>query len=216
MSNTVKTIRIFIFSAFIISSSLFIFSCSSRQAEADLKTLTDLVPQDSSQVEYIKNAILTYNAIQTSITSTERVGRTITRSASNQITDIGNDFCKDTTRAVFFSMSNIFESLLKIDLNEWSTSGIAVVYGKYPNPISGPLLSEFTAANIETSSYNGRSTVVLKYVKNMNSTLSGTTFHSSENPNSTDGKRFSEDSNNQLITNLGMPCPRNCPEGTYQ
>ncbi|HMR88011.1 MAG TPA: hypothetical protein PKD51_07650 [Saprospiraceae bacterium] len=204
MSNTPKSIQYIIFVGLVLSSFISITSCNNK-AEAQRQSFATLVPAGKDSVEqiaYIAEAIQFYNKFQALKTTSARVGHPISQELSNLITAPRQTNCLDSTKAVFFSLASILESIELIPDSVPVNAGIAVVFGKYPDVVGGPFKTELEAAGLNASDYTGRSTVVIKYVKNLTPGLDSTTYY---------GKAGSND---QIITNIGMACPKNCPTGT--
>lgn len=195
---------------FLLLMLMSITSCNNN-AEQELNALKALVPAESTdQVAYITKAINLYNTYQLARVSSERVGHPIAQSSADIITQV-EGICLDTTEAVFFSMVNIFETLEQIGLDSIDqNTGLAVVFGKYPNKDNTAFFDEMVSKGINPVDYYNKPTVVLKYVKNLNPGLVDTKYFTRSN-NET-GRVTG--ANEQYVTNMGMGCPRNCPPGT--
>ena len=204
MSNTHKSICTILLIGIVFSSVLSITSCNNK-AKAQSAPFAALVPEGKDSIEqiaYIAEAIQFYNKYQALKTTSDRVGHPISQELSDLITAPRQTNCLDSTKAVFFSLANILESRELIPDTVPQNPGIAVVFGKYPDVIEGTFKTELMAKGLDPADYVGRSTVVLKYVKNLTPGLDSTTYF---------GKTGS---NGQIVTNIGMPCPKRCPEGT--
>lgn len=204
MSNTHKSICTILLIAMILSSFFSITSCNNK-ADAQIVPFATLVPEGKDSVEqiaYIAEAIQFYNKYQALKTTSARVGHPISQELSDLITAPRQTNCLDSTKAVFFSLANILESIELIPDTVPQNPGIAVVFGKYPDVIEGTFKTELEIAGLDPNKYAGRSTVVIKYVKNLTPGLDSTTYY---------GKNGSND---QIITNIGMACPKSCPTGT--
>jgi hypothetical protein len=204
MSNAHKSICTILLIGIVFSSILSITSCNNK-ADAQSASFAALVPEGKDSLEqtaYITQAIQFYNKYQALKTTSARVGHPISQELSDLITAPRETNCLDSTKAVFFSLANILESIELMPDTVPQNSGIAVVFGKYPDVIEGAFKTELMAEGLDPADYVGRSTVVLKYVKNLTPGLDSTTYY---------GKTGSS---GQIITNIGMPCPKRCPEGT--
>lgn len=204
MSNAHKSIFFILFIGMVLSSIFSITSCNNK-ADAQIASFATLVPEGKDSVEqiaYIAEAIQFYNKYQALKTTSARVGHPISQELSDLITAPRQTNCLDSTKAVFFSFANILESIELIPDTIPQNPGIAVVFGKYPDLIEGAFKTELMAKGLDPADYVGRSTVVLKYVKNLTPGLDSTTYY---------GKTGS---NGQIVTNIGMACPKSCPTGT--
>jgi len=159
--------------------------------------LLTLVPvQVADKIEYIKSAINFQKAIQLNNINENQVGKRISTKLSEVIIN-GND-CSPT-RAVFFSISKLIESISNADNANFedviNNGGIAIIFGRYSNTHD----PEYDALGIDQNeylnNYAGRNTVVLKYVDNVNDI----------------NANLLSDAQGVIIDNIGKPCPNWCP-----
>lgn len=161
-----------------------------------LNELIDLVPkQESDKMEYIKNAIIKQNAILQNDVNENQVGGRISHNLAETI--IARNYCAPT-RAVFFSISKIIQSISNADNASFedvvSNGGLAVIFGRY-SEIYDPEFGDLGVdPNEYINNYAGRNTVVLKYVDNVND----------RNAN------LLVDAQGVIIDNLGKTCPNWC------
>lgn len=165
---------------------------------SDLQKILDHVPVGQhNPVEYVINVLNLYHNLKKFGDKGNQIGHRISKSLSDKITQIHNRNLDDT-RSVFFSFSAIFDTIDEIGGNFGVDSGLAVVFGRYPDTITGDFRSEMESHGLNPDDYEGKSTVVLKYLKDLNPLMNGTEYYKDEN-------------DQHYVTNMGMLCPKMCP-----
>jgi len=164
----------------------------------DLNSLLEMVPNENlDQIGYIKSAISFYNAFQLGTVCNNRVGHPISQPLADQLIQNHED-SNAGTKAVYFSFCNIFRTIEIMGNDFGPDSGLAVVFAKYPDTITGTLEAEFNAKQLNPNDFKGKSTVVLKYVKELGT--KNAKYH-----------RVNGDPNGeQYATNMGDLCPAKC------
>lgn len=197
------------FLGFVIAMFMSITSCDNQEL-LDLKAL---VPEgETDKIAYINQAIALKNSFENIKNSKDRVGHPISQELSNQITRYENE-CLDSTQAIFFSFVNIIETIEQIGIgNIDSTFGLAVVFGRYPDSTNVIFDKELKQKNINPGVLANKPTVVLKYVRNLGMNSEARYYRKSDI--TTGSNQRGQVLDEQYITNMGMLCPKMCPDGT--
>jgi hypothetical protein len=160
-----------------------------------LTSLFQMIPNNvEDKFAYLQKSL---NILNTS-DQVNVVGKRISPALSNAIISNRDVNC-NPTKAVFFSIAKIMESISKISNSDLPNAGLAVIFGKYPENYSADFETAGIELNIFNLEYKSKNTVVLKYINDINN-INNSNF-------------IKDVFNNELIDNLGKLCPNNCPNG---